>query len=163
LSVYMDGVRLNQPFGEIVSWDLIPRIAISSTTLMPGSNPLFGLNTLGGALSIQTKNGRDNPGTVVQAIYGSHVRRAVEFEQGAAERAALAAAGYTGVPTDGASAANTPFPFWRCLGNVLLNDEPAKTCNGLINQTDTVQHNAGVSAQATLRSDRGGQGNQFTW
>src|SRR3989442_1609065 len=84
LSVYMDGVRLNQPFGEVVSWDLIPRIAISSTTLMPGSNPLFGLNTLGGALSIQTKDGRSNPGTAVQAIYGSHVRRAVEFEHGGA-------------------------------------------------------------------------------
>ena len=27
LSVYMDGVRLNQPFGDVVSWDLIPRIA----------------------------------------------------------------------------------------------------------------------------------------
>ncbi len=25
LSVYMDGVRLNQPFGDVVSWDLIPR------------------------------------------------------------------------------------------------------------------------------------------
>ena len=61
LSVYMDGVRLNQPFGEVVSWDLIPRLAICSTTLMPGSNPLFGLNTLGGALSIQTKDGRNSP------------------------------------------------------------------------------------------------------
>ncbi len=59
LSVYMDGVRLNQPFGEVMSWDLIPALAISSTTLMPGSNPLFGLNTLGGALSIQTKSGLD--------------------------------------------------------------------------------------------------------
>ena len=29
LSVYMDGVRLNQPFGDVVSWDLIPRIAIA--------------------------------------------------------------------------------------------------------------------------------------
>ena len=60
LSVYMDGVRLNQPFGDVVSWDLIPRLAIASTTLMPGSNPLFGLNTLGGALSIQTKDGRND-------------------------------------------------------------------------------------------------------
>jgi outer membrane cobalamin receptor len=25
LSVYMDGVRMNQPFGDVVSWDLIPR------------------------------------------------------------------------------------------------------------------------------------------
>ena len=77
LSIYMDGVRLNQPFGDVVSWDLIPRMAISAIALMPGSNPLFGLNTLGGALSIQTKDGRSNPGTTVQAIYGSHVRRAI--------------------------------------------------------------------------------------
>ena len=82
LSIYMDGVRLNQPFGEVVSWDVIPRIALSSITLMPGSNPLFGLNTLGGALSLQTKDGRSDRGTVVRAIFGSDVRRAIEFEHG---------------------------------------------------------------------------------
>ena len=86
LSVYMDGVRLNQPFGEVVSWDLFPAIAIASITLMPGSNPLFGLNTLGGALSIQTKDGQSTPGTTVQAIYGSDARRAVEFEHGGRQR-----------------------------------------------------------------------------
>ena len=52
LSVYMDGVRMNQPFGDVVSWDLMPRSAIHNMTLMPGSNPLFGLNTLGGALAV---------------------------------------------------------------------------------------------------------------
>ncbi len=82
LSVYMDGVRLNQPFGDVVSWDLIPRMAIFSGALMPGSNPLFGLNTLGGALSIQTKDGRNSPGTTLQAVYGSDMRRYVEFEHG---------------------------------------------------------------------------------
>jgi outer membrane receptor protein involved in Fe transport len=82
LSIYMDGVRPNQPFGDVVSWDLIPRLAIGSTTLMSGSNPLYGLNTLGGALSIQTKDGRSNPGTSVRAIYGSGVRRALEVEHG---------------------------------------------------------------------------------
>jgi outer membrane receptor protein involved in Fe transport len=82
LSVYMDGVRLNQPFGDVVSWDLIPRSAISSMSLMPGSNPVFGLNTLGGALSIQTKDGYSAPGTAVQALYGSHGRGAAEFEHG---------------------------------------------------------------------------------
>jgi outer membrane receptor protein involved in Fe transport len=87
LSVYMDGVRLNQPFGDIVSWDLIPRLAISSVVLMPGSNPLFGLNTLGGALSLETKNGLRDPGTRVQAIVGSHTRRAIEFEHGGARDA----------------------------------------------------------------------------
>jgi len=82
LSVYLDGVRLNQPFGDVVSWDLIPKSAIASINLMPGSNPLFGLNTLGGALSIQTKDGRNNPGAAFQAYVGMNARRATEFEYG---------------------------------------------------------------------------------
>jgi len=82
LSVYMDGVRMNQPFGDVVSWDLMPRSAIHNMTLMPGANPLFGLNTLGGALAVQTKSGLTNPGTSVQTTAGSHQRRSVELEHG---------------------------------------------------------------------------------
>ena len=82
LSIYMDGVRLNQPFGDVVSWDLIPRLAIAETTLIPGSNPLFGLNTLGGAISVQTKDGRSHPGTSLQMAGGSWGRRIAEFEHG---------------------------------------------------------------------------------
>jgi len=82
LSVYMDGVRLNQPFGDVVSWDLIPRAAIASLTVMPGSNPVFGLNTLGGALSIQTKDGRSNPGAAIQLSYASNKRSTAEIEYG---------------------------------------------------------------------------------
>ena len=55
--MFQDGVRINEPFGDGVNWDLIPNPAIATITLMPGSNPVFGLNTLGGAISITTKNG----------------------------------------------------------------------------------------------------------
>lgn len=82
LSVYMDGMRMNQPFGDVVSWDLMPRSAIASITLMPGSNPLFGLNTLGGALSIQTKSGLTHAGTSVTGTAGQYGRRSAEFEHG---------------------------------------------------------------------------------
>ena len=82
ISVYMDGVRQNQPFGDIVSWDLIPKIAISEVALMPGSNPLFGLNTLGGAISIQTKDGYSAPGVSLAISGGSFGRRAGDFEYG---------------------------------------------------------------------------------
>lgn len=82
ISVYMDGVRQNQPFGDIVAWDLIPKIAISEVALIPGSNPLFGLNTLGGALSIDTKDGYSAPGTMLSVNGGSFGRRAGEFEHG---------------------------------------------------------------------------------
>jgi outer membrane receptor protein involved in Fe transport len=296
LSVYMDGVRLNQPFGDVVSWDLIPRLAISSTTVMPGSNPLFGLNTLGGALAIQTKDGLTTHGTTVQAIYGSDARRSIELEHGGrrangihwylagnlfsedgwreaspsdvrqlfgkfgrhvasyewsveaghannslngnglqevgfldrdyagvytkpdttdnrstflnvtarrnvratlsisgnvyyrdihtntingdlneasldqavyqptpAEQAALTTAGYTGFPTSGANAANTAFPSWRCIANVLLDDAPAERCNGLTNRSETSQHNGGAFGQLTRRDAVGRGGvNQFT-
>ena len=57
LAVYVDGVRMNEPFGDTINWDLLPPNAIRSVNLMPGSNPIFGLNTLGGALSIETKSG----------------------------------------------------------------------------------------------------------
>ncbi len=82
LSVYQDGVRINEPFGDTVNWDLIPQNAVSGITLMPGSNPLFGLNTLGGALSVQTKSGATAPGLAAQAYTGSWGRRAAEAEYG---------------------------------------------------------------------------------
>ena len=75
LSVYVDGVRVNQPFGDVVSWDLIPTSAIRAVTLVPGSNPLFGRNSLGGALSVRTKDGRSDPGMTADLSYGSFDRR----------------------------------------------------------------------------------------
>jgi outer membrane receptor protein involved in Fe transport len=294
LSVYLDGVRLNQPFGDVVSWDLIPKAAISAIVLMPGSNPLFGLNTLGGAISIQTKDGRKDPGTSIQFLNGSHGRVAAEFASGGAqaggidwfvtgnrfhergwrddspsdvsqlfgkfglkagdgrvalsiaaadtdlngnglqeqrllaadyasvytkpdntrnrslllnletvqrladglsfsgnaywrrirtatyngdlnddsldqpvyqpnanERAALTAAGYSGFPTSGETAANTPFPKWRCIANALLRDGPGERCNGLINSTHTAQSNYGLSGQLEGQGAPAGLANRF--
>jgi len=82
LSVYVDGVRVNESFGDTVNWDLIPESAISTVTLQSGSNPVFGLNTLGGALVVHTKSGHDNPGTEVEAYGGSFGRRSFEAETG---------------------------------------------------------------------------------
>jgi iron complex outermembrane recepter protein len=82
LSVFQDGVRINEPFGDVVHWDLIPPSSIASVTLVPGTNPVFGLNTLGGALSVVTKNGFRYPGTSAQAYAGSFGRRSAELETG---------------------------------------------------------------------------------
>src|SRR6185295_11666084 len=85
----MDGVRLNQPFGDVVSWDLIPRIAIAETALMPGSNPVFGLNTLGGAISAHSKTGEGKPTTTVQLSGGSFHRGTFDIEHGGANSKGL--------------------------------------------------------------------------
>jgi iron complex outermembrane receptor protein len=82
LSVFVDGVRVNEAFGDVVNWDLIPNNAIASSTLLAGSNPVFGLNTLGGALSMQTKSGFAFPGQSARLQAGSWGRRSLEAEAG---------------------------------------------------------------------------------
>ncbi len=82
LSTYIDGVRVNEPFGDITSWDKIPSFAIGNMQLVPGSNPLYGLNTLGGAIAIQTKSGRDNQGAALEYEAGSWGRQRALAEYG---------------------------------------------------------------------------------
>lgn len=82
LSVYVDGVRQNQPFGDVVSWDLIEQNAVSEMALIPGSDPIFGLNTLGGSISITTKSGVTNPGVSGQLLYGSSGRKQLQAAWG---------------------------------------------------------------------------------
>ncbi|RLA56304.1 MAG: TonB-dependent receptor, partial [Gammaproteobacteria bacterium] len=82
LSVYVNGVRFNEPFGDTVNWDLIPQGAIDTMSLFPGSNPVFGLNTLGGALSIKTKTGFSAPGHQLEVSGGSWERHSEELTSG---------------------------------------------------------------------------------
>jgi len=82
LSVFQDGVRINEAFGDVVNWDLLPTSAISSVQLIPGSNPVFGLNTLGGALAIYTRSGAQNPGGAIEVSGGSFGRKTLELEYG---------------------------------------------------------------------------------
>lgn len=82
LSVFVDGVRVNEVFGDTVNWDLIPAGAVARLSVIPGSNPVFGLNTLGGALSVTTRDGFDEDGGQVRATGGAWGRQAVDAEAG---------------------------------------------------------------------------------
>ena len=82
ISVFLDGMRVNEPFGDIVAWDLIPQIAIANTLVVPGSNPVYGLNTLGGAVAMTTKRGFTNEGSEAKLTLGSYNRRSIEAEKG---------------------------------------------------------------------------------
>jgi outer membrane receptor protein involved in Fe transport len=295
LSVYLDGVRINQPFGDVVSWDLIPTSAIRTIDLVSGAAPQFGRNSLGGALAVRTKDGRSDPGIEAEVSYGSfdrlnidgqigghadnglhwfltgeHFRedgwrdfsqsratrafaklgwsgagsdvslsssfadtdlngnglqemrllegdrssiytapdntrnrswlvnfngshrfsdslslsgnvywRRVEtrtfngdvndnalgenvYQPSAAERTALTAAGYTGFPLAGETQANTPFPKWRCIANVLLNSEPNEKCNGLANRSATDQDEWGGGLELAVQGALGGIENHLS-
>ncbi|MBQ0932217.1 TonB-dependent receptor [Ideonella alba] len=82
VSVYVDGVRFNEPFGDVVNWDMVPEFALHSLSLVPGANPAFGLNTLGGALSLTTATGLTAPGLRGEASLGSFGRKKFELSHG---------------------------------------------------------------------------------
>jgi outer membrane receptor protein involved in Fe transport len=98
-----------------------------------------------------TLNGDVNNDALDQALY----------QPNAAERAALVAAGFSGFPAAGESAANTAFPKWRCIAQALLVDEPAEKCNGLINRSSSRQSNFGLSGQLGGDARWAGVGQQW--
>ena len=81
LAVYMSGIRLNEAFGDTVNWDLIPTNAISRADVWT-NNPVFGLNALGGAVSLQMKNGFTYNGFEGEIQGGSFGRRSAAVEYG---------------------------------------------------------------------------------
>ena len=81
LAVYVDGVRFNQSFGDAVAWDLIPDIAIDQVTV-EGSNPVFGLNALGGSISLRMKDGFSWDGADLEASGGSFDRYDAALQYG---------------------------------------------------------------------------------
>jgi iron complex outermembrane receptor protein len=81
LAVYQNGIRINEAFGDTVNFDLIPPQAIARADLFT-NNPVFGLNALGGALSLQMKNGFTWQGLEGQALGGSYGRVSGYFEYG---------------------------------------------------------------------------------
>ncbi len=82
LSVFLDGMRINEPFGDVVSWDLLPQLIVDKVTVIPGSNPVYGLNTLGGAISMTSKNGSAMSGSQGGISLGSFGRKSVDAEHG---------------------------------------------------------------------------------
>jgi outer membrane receptor protein involved in Fe transport len=82
LAVYVNGARFNDAFGDTVNWDLIPPQAIESVTL-DASDPLFGLNALGGSVNVRLKTGFSGAPDSVTAYRGAYGRAAaiVEFSR----------------------------------------------------------------------------------
>jgi iron complex outermembrane receptor protein len=69
----MQGVRVNEAFGDTVNWDLIPKVAVGRADVWT-NNPTFGLNALGGAISFQMKDGFTYNGTEFDTSGGSYGR-----------------------------------------------------------------------------------------
>ena len=83
IAVYQNGVRINEPFGDTVQFDLMPQFALDRVQLSAGSDPTYGLNALGGALALGLKNGFDNSGFRGELSGGAFGRLSTTAEYGA--------------------------------------------------------------------------------
>lgn len=66
LAIFQDGVRLNEPFGDTIAWAAVPSAAVESIEIMPGANPIFGLNALGGVLTLRTRSQADDTSAAIR-------------------------------------------------------------------------------------------------
>jgi len=82
LSIYSNGTRVNEPFGDTVNWDLLPLEALENVLLFSTSNPIFGQNTLGGALVLNTKNGFSYEETAIDISVGQYGRKEWSLQSG---------------------------------------------------------------------------------
>ena len=73
IAVYQNGTRINEVFGDVVNWDFIPSNAIDSITVL-GSNPVYGLNAIGGAIGITMRDGFNFQGAEFDTRAGSYGR-----------------------------------------------------------------------------------------
>ena len=81
IAVYQNGVRVNEPFGDVMQWDLIPEAAIHQGELI-SSNPVFGLNALGGAIALRLKNGFTYDGVGAESYGGYFGRGGAQMQVG---------------------------------------------------------------------------------
>jgi iron complex outermembrane recepter protein len=89
IAVYQNGVRVNEAFGDTVNWDLIPDFAIDRLDVV-STNPVYGLNALGGAALVTMKNGFTYQGFEDELAGGSFGQRSdiVQYGQQAGPYAA---------------------------------------------------------------------------
>lgn len=74
LALYLNGVRINEPFGDTVNWDLLGASFIDRLALISGANGAYGLNALGGSLLVTSKTGFNSEGSQLSASTGSFDR-----------------------------------------------------------------------------------------
>ena len=72
VSVFLDGVRQNEPDAAEVNFDLLPMEHVSRVELLSGSGSLLGANSLGGAINLITRRGSGPLEGELEASGGSY-------------------------------------------------------------------------------------------
>ncbi len=82
VSVFVDGVPVNEPDAGQVNFDLLPLAHVARVEVLSGTASLLGPNSLGGAVNLVTRRGEGRPAGDVALSAGSFGRTALEASGG---------------------------------------------------------------------------------
>jgi len=78
-SVFVDGVRVNDPEFGFVNFDLIPLETIERMEIIPGASAIYGKNAMSGVINILTKRGAEQRQMTGDTAFGSFGRQRYTF------------------------------------------------------------------------------------
>ncbi len=74
-TVFVDGVRMNQPGFNQINFDLIPFETIDRIEILPGASAIYGKDALGGVINIITRSGTGKRQATAETLFGSYERQ----------------------------------------------------------------------------------------
>ncbi|MFL5403864.1 MAG: TonB-dependent receptor [Gemmatimonadales bacterium] len=86
ISVFLDGVRQNEPDAAEVNFDLLPMEHVQRVELLSGSGSLLGPNSLGGAVNLITRRGKGPLAAEAELAGGSYGAYSAEASVGGLSR-----------------------------------------------------------------------------
>jgi outer membrane receptor protein involved in Fe transport len=82
VTVYVDGVRMNEPDANEVNFDLLPLEDVERVEVVYGPSVLLGRNSLGAAVNLVTRRGADPGSRELEVSGGSYGRYEVKLQAG---------------------------------------------------------------------------------
>ena len=89
VSVFVDGVRVNEPDAAEVNFDLLPIEHVKRVEILSGNGTLLGRNSLGGSINLVTRRGEGPPSGEIELMGGTYGSYSVEASAGARTKRGL--------------------------------------------------------------------------
>ena len=86
ISVFVDGVPVNEPDAGQVNFDLLPLSHVERVEMLTGTASLLGPNSLGGAVNLVTRRGAERPFGELEISGGSYGRYSLDASGGGTAR-----------------------------------------------------------------------------
>ena len=89
VSIFVDGVRVNEPDAAEVNFDLLPLEHVKRVEILSGNGTLLGRNSLGGSINLVTRRGEGPPNGEIEVMAGNYNAYSAEASVGGTTRKGL--------------------------------------------------------------------------